>query len=192
MDVPVDDRHSLDAERVLRVAGRDRDVVEDAEPHRVPAQRVVAGRADQREASGLDRRDRASCGEPRRFPGGRPGEGVAVQPRLFVDRGDRLDVRDVVDALDLLPARPYAAGRAAQRLEEDREPFGPFGMMMVTRRMEVCHRGMRDQLDAASSSRPASRPRPSFSAAAPPARQSGSRSGSGGTGADGSSVAMCR
>ena len=192
MDVPVDDRHSLDAERILRVTGRDRNVVEDAEPHRVAAQRVVAGRPDQRKASGLDRRDRASCGQPRRFPGGRPGERVAVQPGLFVDRGDRLDVCSVVGALDLLAARPHAFAPAAERLEEDREPLGPLGMVMAPRRMEVCHRGMRDQLDAASSSRPASRPRPSSSAAAPPARQSGSRSGSAGTGAEGSSVAMCR
>ena len=104
----------------------------------------------------------------------------------------RLDVPRVVDALDLLPARPRAVAGAAERLEEDREPLRALRVVMVARRVQVRHRGMRDQLDAASCSRPASRPSPSVSAAAAPACQSGSRSGSGGMGADGSSVAMCR
>ena len=44
--VEVDDRHALQAVRVDRVARGDRDVVEDAEPHRPCAACVMARRAD--------------------------------------------------------------------------------------------------------------------------------------------------
>ncbi len=49
VDVPVEDRHPLDAEHFLRVAGGDRGVVEEAETHRPVGGGVVAGRPDQRE-----------------------------------------------------------------------------------------------------------------------------------------------
>ena len=50
VDVPVDDRDPVDPLPPLRVAGGDRDVVEDAEPHRLLGAGVMAGRADEREA----------------------------------------------------------------------------------------------------------------------------------------------
>ena len=66
VNVPVDDRHSLDSELRLRVAGRDDDVVEDAEPHR--AVRAARGApVDERARSRSGRRPRSRC--PRR---GRP------------------------------------------------------------------------------------------------------------------------
>ena len=151
---------------------------------------MVAGRTNEREPSDLGRLDRAAGGEPRRLPGRRPAQRVAVEPRLLVERCDRLDVSRVVHGLDARAGRPASvSGGAAERREEDLEPLGALGMVVVARRVQVGHRGMRDQIDAASSSRPASRPRPSASAPAAPARQSGSRSGSAGSGAVGSSVA---
>ena len=42
VDVPVDDRHALEAELGLGVAGGDRDVVEEAEPHRRVRPRMVS------------------------------------------------------------------------------------------------------------------------------------------------------
>src|SRR4029079_12852296 len=78
------------------------------------------------------------------------------------------------------------------RLEQHREPLFALGVVVPGQRMESGQRRVRDQLDAASSTRPARRRGPSASAAAAPARQSGRRSGIGGIGGLGSSVAMLR
>ncbi len=53
--VVVDDRDPREPELRLRVARRDRHVVEHAEPHRLVGERVVAGRANEREAAAIDR-----------------------------------------------------------------------------------------------------------------------------------------
>ncbi len=86
--VEVDDRDAREAQLGLRVASRDRDVVEDAEAHRFRAKRVVPGRADEREAASPDRLDRAPGGEPRRLPRRRAGERVGIEPGVVDDRVD--------------------------------------------------------------------------------------------------------
>jgi hypothetical protein len=59
VDVIVDDRHAADAVNGLHVACSDGDVVDEAEAHRALRERVVAGRADEREAVPVDGRQRA-------------------------------------------------------------------------------------------------------------------------------------
>ena len=53
MDVEVDDCDPLETERGLRVTNGHRDVAEDAKTHGPSAERVVAGRPDEREPSAL-------------------------------------------------------------------------------------------------------------------------------------------
>src|SRR5207249_10993359 len=60
MDVEVDDRDPLHAVLGLHVACGHRDVVEEAEAHAAYWRRMVAGRSDEREVSGLGRLDRAT------------------------------------------------------------------------------------------------------------------------------------
>ena len=175
VDVPVDDRDALDPELRLRVARRDRGVSEDAEPHRPVPERVVAGRADQREAADLDRTDRASGREKPGFPGGGLRERVAIEPRLLLERRDPVDVLRLVRAFDRL-----ATGRGAFLLgveggQEAEEPFLALGMMVMAGPVQMRHRRMADGLDAQTSrSRRARRSTPSASAATAPASQSGS------------------
>ena len=63
MDVEVDDGDALEAELALRMPDRDRDVREDAEPHRLRAQGMVTGRTHEREAAGAQRADRHAAEE---------------------------------------------------------------------------------------------------------------------------------
>ena len=192
MHVPVDDRHALDPERVLRVARGDRDRPEEAEPHRPARERVVPRWSREREATALGRLDGAACREQCRLPRRRPGDRVGSSHVSSSQARDQPDVRGVVHALDLRPVGRPCLARATERLEQDGESLLALGVTEPARRMEPAERRVRDQLDAASSSRPARRPSPSSSAALAAAAQSGSRSGSGGTGAEASSVAMWR
>src|SRR5205085_7266390 len=68
VDVPIDDRHAPDPELGLGLPRSDRDVVEQAEAHRATGQRVVAGRADEREAAPRDGPARATGREARAPP----------------------------------------------------------------------------------------------------------------------------
>ena len=105
MDVEVDDGDALQTELVLRVAGGDRDVAEDAEAHRLRLERVVPWRSHEREPPDLHGSDRTACGEERRFARGRHPVRVRIEPHLGVDGLDRGDVAGRVDTADLLPRR---------------------------------------------------------------------------------------
>ena len=60
VNVPVENRDPPQLEVGLGVARRDRDVVEEAKPHRPLAERMVTRRPGQREAGAVDRVDRCS------------------------------------------------------------------------------------------------------------------------------------
>ena len=62
----------------LREAGGDGDVVEEAEAHRAPGERVVAGWPDEREAAALDRLDCPPAARQRRAVRRLGRRGVAV------------------------------------------------------------------------------------------------------------------
>ena len=108
VDVEIDDRHSLKADALLGRTCGDRDVVEEAEPHRSISQSVVAGRPDESESSaqrGLDRGARSERGGVERR---RRADGVGVEPDRFLDRADDLDMLGGVaeQQLLLVAARP--------------------------------------------------------------------------------------
>jgi hypothetical protein len=102
------------------------------------------------------------------------------------------DVGALMDTFDLHPGRRRSLAHVSEGVEEEVEPLLALRVTVRARRMEAPQRRVGDQVDAASSSRAASRARPSASAATAPARQSGSRFGSGGRGALASSVATTR
>ena len=79
VDVPVEDGDPVDPEVDLGETRRDGHVREDAEAHRAARQRVVARRADEREAAALGDRDRAARGEAGGLVGRRRAEGVLVE-----------------------------------------------------------------------------------------------------------------
>ena len=83
--VEIDDRHALQAAHIERVARCDRDVVEEAEAHRLIARRVVAGRAHRAERAfdlAVDHRvgrgDRGAGGAQRGVQGAGTRGGVGV------------------------------------------------------------------------------------------------------------------
>ena len=123
VDVPVDDRDALDAELGLRVAGGDRDVVEDAEAHRrVPAAHGGPGGR----TSAKPPRSTAAIAEPggeeRRLER-RPGrDRVAVEPGRLAQRPD---LRDVLAARgSARPARPWPAPPRRTRRPSRAAPRG--------------------------------------------------------------------
>jgi len=109
--VPVDDQNPVGAGSA-RGAGRDRDVVEEAESHRLIGLGVVPRRAQEREPVGersrqdrcrqvdeTSRRQQGSvCRLPRRI-------GVGIELRMVAERGglDAVDVLGGVDGEELLP-----------------------------------------------------------------------------------------
>jgi hypothetical protein len=97
-----------------------------------------------------------------------------------------------MDALDLAAGRRTAGAGATEGVEEEDEPLLALGMVVPARRVEVPERGVGDQVDAISRTRPASRASPRSSAARATASQSGPPSGSGGSGALASKVATRR
>ena len=118
---------------------------------------------------------------PRRAGGLARRRPASVSPSSHVSSWsdvDRLDVaprRGRARSARGSPGAPWRAPRSAS--SSAREALRALRVAMVARRMEVRQRRMRDQLDAASSRRPASRPSPSASRGAAPARQSGSTVG---------------
>jgi hypothetical protein len=88
VDVEVDDRDAADAVRLERARG-DRDVVEDAEAHRVALRRVVAGRPHEREAAAARGLDRCADGEERRLPRRLARRRVGVEPRTASASAER-------------------------------------------------------------------------------------------------------
>src|SRR5512145_370890 len=193
MHVEVDDRDAPEAQLSLSMARRNGDVPEDAEAHRGARERVVTRRANECEPLSLDLLDRAAGGESRRLPGGRAGVRVPVEPRVVAKRLDGLHVRLLVDGEDRLAIARTAVPVVRKALVQPRQPPGSFGMDVVVRAMQVRERRVADQVHvSASSKRAATRSRPALRAWAAPAAQSGITSGSGGSGAAPSIVAMRR
>ena len=146
----------------------------------------------EREAAGIGGIDGAPRAEERGLPRRRAGDRVAVEPRLRPEARKEIEVRGAVDAADLLPGCGRALAGAAHCVEQEGESLFALGVPVPARRVEVAERRVGDQLDAVSRTRPASRASPSSSAATATASQSGPSSGSDGSGAVASNVAMCR
>ena len=169
MDVRVDDRHPLEAERGLRPAGRDRDPVEDAEAHRAVPQRVVAGRPAEREPTGSRRLDRAPAAS-------RAASYVVsvaiVSPSSHARRRSTRSRRDVDGRVARARRRRLAApARIAERHRS--ASIAPPALGVRARRVEPHRtRGALISSIAPSPSRPASRAEPELPSAAAAARPS--------------------
>ena len=148
VNVPVDDRDPLEPELGLRVARRDRHVVEQAEAHRSARQRVVAGRADEREPAALRRVDRAARCEQRRFPARLRRDGIRVEQRPDLDRLEPVEVRRLVAAFDLL-ARRRPALDVLECVEQHRQPLPRLDVRLG--RMELRERRVAYELDLTAS-----------------------------------------
>jgi hypothetical protein len=129
MDVPVEDEDPLEAVGVERALRGDRDVVEEAEPHRPSRVGVMTGRAVDRRA-GRDLAAGQRVGQrrgpagrvQRRLPGAGRGDGVDVDhaAALRAEALDAIHVQRVVHRLERLaggrgrlahvPAEPVARG----------------------------------------------------------------------------------
>ena len=187
VDVEVDDRDALEPELGLRVARRDGDVVEEAEAHRPVGERVVAGRADEREAAAVDRLERDPGGERARPPSSSrrrscPASSArAGRSRAAARGGRRVRTRSSCsvarDRSTVSPAEPAAAGPAA-----------PDGRRSGGAARAPGSSGARQRLQPAGE--PAEAPLVARAAAA--RAQVGSWSSSGGSGASASIVAMRR
>ena len=193
MNVEVDDRDATHTELRLGVPGGDRDVVEDAESHRAALESVMARRPHECEAVLLDGDQRAAGGETGGLPGRLVRIRVGQEPGLAVDLLDRGQVLGRVNALDRLSRRRPTFAESRERAEQAREPLGILVVEVALGKVELRQRRMADQIDdAASSNLPASPFIPSSRACAAAAPQSGVTSGSGGSGAERSSVAISR
>ena len=140
MNVEVHDRDALDAELGLGVAGGDRDVVEDAEPHRAALEGVMPRRSDEREALLLDRDQRAARGQPSRLPGRLVRVRVGEKPGLDLDRLDGLDVLGGMNALDRLSRRRPPFDESRERAEQPREPLGILVVEVALGRVQLRQR----------------------------------------------------
>ena len=90
VDVPIDDRDPLDPVAGLSLADGDRDVVEEAEAHHGVGGRVMAGRADEREAvvggaveHRVDDRQRSARRQRRGLPALRPDPRLGPDPDVL-------------------------------------------------------------------------------------------------------------
>src|SRR6185312_6886121 len=145
VDVEIDERGTLGAVLLLRVARDDRGAVEEAEAHRLCRLGVVAGRAHGDEGvlrlAGhhlVDREHAAADAAQRRLvAAGRHGR-VGVEPHhAFVGRGvlDRLDVVHRMAERDRVPfaerrllTRQRLEGFRFERLVDRAQTVGPFRM----------------------------------------------------------------
>jgi hypothetical protein len=143
VNIPVDDGHPREAQRLSRVFGGDRHVVEHTEAHRARVLGMVTGRTHQRERSlGLARHDRPHGldGRPRREVSGihtalrERGVGVQID-RQPADALDLLDVPVRVHPLHLGPSRRPCArpvrprhGMTREESSDRREPRRRLGM----------------------------------------------------------------
>jgi len=186
VDVPIEDRDPADAQLFLRVARRHDDVVEEAEAHRPVGERMVTGRANEREPAAVDGVERDARRERRRLPRGLRGDRVRIE---LDGPFDRLQLREV---LGNVSAEQLLLGRAARDRcsVESREALLP--LRVRSSGVQSGERGVRQRVDAASSRRVARPSNPSSRAAAAPAPQSGTRSATSGNGALGSNVATRR
>ena len=144
--VVVDDRDPREPELRLRVARRDRHVVEHAEAHRAVGEGVVAGRADQREAAAID----CLQGDPGREHGGLPGrlgrDRVVVEEQRQLDRLQEREVIGRVHASQLLVRRPPLDRLAVQ--PEQPRPAAPGALPSGAGAPELDWSGARQCLQA--------------------------------------------
>ena len=154
---------------------------------------MVTRRPDEREPTALDRGNRTACREGCRLEARRPGERVRVEPRIRRDSFDEAHVGCVVDPLELLSARRRGVDVPGERLVQSDDARLVLGMRWMCRRVETRERRMTYQVQPrASSKRRATPATPSSLACAAAASQFGVTSGSGGSGASRSIVAMRR
>ena len=144
VDVPVDDRDPLEAART-RVRRCDRDVVEQAEAHRVVRPRVMPGRPHEGDPSlrapveqRIDHRDGAARRELRDRDALRPDIGVGVDVALLAVEGAQpLHELRIVHARELLVRDRARLDRRERQLGTlDRSPCGleafrPLGVVPV-------------------------------------------------------------
>jgi hypothetical protein len=150
VNVPVEDGNALEAELGLCEADGDRDVVEEAEAHRLARERVMTGRPHEREAAALDRLDGTTGGKQRRAVGRLRGGRVGCEPRRPVDGLHHVEIRFRVAAKDLrLGGLPRLAPLRKGFLEH-RHPRR--GLRMVARRMETGEVLMAYELDRRTAS----------------------------------------
>ena len=133
MEVPVDDHHSPKAPLPDQIGRRDRHVVEEAETHRARGQRMMAGRAYDREgvvggAVG-DRLDRGQDAARRKYRGlERIGTGVGIGIEVvMLELGGARDHSDIglLVAQRNLVRRGFARGVEVQARAIQRQPPFP-------------------------------------------------------------------
>ena len=148
MHVVVDDRDAVTVG--LRRPRRDRDVVEDTEAHRPSAERVMSGRADEREAACARRLDRSSGREQ---SGGRcrlADDRVGIEPTHGVDREHAFYMFTRVTPKHFVHRRGSSLGPGRKRVEQRRQPLRRLGM--AERRMQARERRMRQDVDRRTAS----------------------------------------
>ncbi len=145
MDVEIDDRRALGAVLALRMARRDRRIVEQAEAHRPRGLGVMAGRADRDEGVGglaghhlVDRMHRAAGAAQRRLEAAGRHRGVGIDlhqallRRGLLHGGDvvhRMAERDGVEARGRrFDADQRLEGVRGQRALDGAQPIRPFRM----------------------------------------------------------------
>ncbi len=147
VDVPVDDRDPPDAELGLRVSGRDRDVVEEAEAHRPVRGRVVARRPYEGEPVAADRFDRGAGCEQGRLVGRIRSHRVRIDERRPDDSADELEQLGRVAAKDVLLGGRLRLAEL-EVLLQDAKPLLPLGV--VARRVESHHVAVAHELHGIS------------------------------------------
>ena len=143
-----------DPELGLRVSGRDRDVVEEAEAHRPVRRRVVPRRPYEGEPVYADRFDRGACCEQRRLVGRIRGDRVRVDERRPDDSADELEQLRSVAAKDVLLGGRLRLAEL-ELLLQDAKPLLPLGV--VARRVESGHVAVAHELHGTSTTSGSSR-----------------------------------
>jgi hypothetical protein len=160
--VPVEDQHAVQPVGVERVLSGDGDRVEQAEPHRTRAGRVVAGRAVQRRSAPrlarqqrVDHRHGPAGGVQRRRPGAGRGHRVHVDHPApgSAEALDAVDVDRVVNCLETLALDrrrlahvPVQPGSLLQRLLDGHDAGDALGMrprVVLARRRVAEQEGLR-------------------------------------------------
>ena len=145
VDIEVDDGDALGAVLALRMARRDRHIVEQAKTHRPRGERMMAARTDRYEGVGgpaahhrIDRMHRAADGAQRRLEASRRHRGVRVQPNKTLLRGrvakrghvvERVNQGDGLEACGRrLLADQRLEGLVGERSLDRAQPVGPLRM----------------------------------------------------------------
>jgi hypothetical protein len=132
----------------LRVPRRDRDVVQQAETHGAAGQRVVPGRAHEREAAALGRLEGAPGRKQRRLPARLGGDRVRIEECWDLERLEPVEVGGLVAAFYLFTR----GGRSLDHVEGREERLEPLARLDVRlRRVEPCQGRVAYEVDRAGS-----------------------------------------